>query len=66
METDRFFLVCFSVMVCVAILTIGSCEIYQASLVADMVKGGADPVRASCAFTVDKKSNPACTQQVHP
>lgn len=60
MNDNRTITICLSAVAAVGLIVLGSCEIYQSSLIADMVKSGADPVRAACAFSPDKRNNPAC------
>jgi hypothetical protein len=60
MEMERYMWYGVTAMVCVLSMTIGACEMYQSGLIAEMVKAGADPARARCAFAHEPRQNPAC------
>ncbi|MCZ2113910.1 MAG: hypothetical protein LC131_08765 [Anaerolineae bacterium] len=53
MEDNRFLMNAWRTVAAafaVLVLTIGGCSAYRSSLVADMVKAGADPIKAHCAI----------------
>lgn len=48
-----------AVVVCVLIATVGGCSIHKQSKVAELVKGGTDPIKASCGLGGVTSSNAA-------
>ena len=41
----------------VVVLTIGGCTVNQSNKIAELVKGGTDPIKAECAITGIASSN---------
>jgi hypothetical protein len=66
MSSDDSFLVvvwrCVAAVLVTLIVSVASCTAYQSHTVLEMVKGGADPVKAGCVYAVG--SNAMCLTQI--
>ena len=66
MNENQFYALCWKIVatcVIVLILTIGGCEAYTRSLVADAIKSGADPLKVACAINGSSGTNTICAIQ---
>lgn len=53
-----------ALVVCTLILIVGGCSIHQQAMVVELVKTGADPIKANCGIMGPQSSNTAaiCAQ----
>lgn len=63
MDFDRLFTIIVATVLCVIVVSASSCSINRTSKIAEMVKGGADPIRAACALR-GEGSEPICVLAV--
>ncbi len=63
MEENQFWIAVWratAAVIAVIVMTIGGCNVHQQRAVVQMVKNGADPLRASCALGLVERAETRC------